>query len=184
MRQRCLRRRRGFLPSRRRQRCVRRGLASPSGLWVQSCRSHSRCLDARPLSFTPDSSVSTVCLVTRLRWSSRRRRLRGARHRGVRCTDAAFFERRNWSANVVCTYIQWRCVGIELHRSTTSAHSIRRSSSFNKGRSALKLYLCCASISSLNRTHQPPAAAAAAAAAAGAAFNADTTLFKQGLTPD
>ena len=36
MRQRCLRRRRGFLPSRRRQRCVRRKLASPSGLWVQS----------------------------------------------------------------------------------------------------------------------------------------------------
>eukprot|EP01045_Picozoa_sp_COSAG04_P009339 COSAG04_NODE_538_length_12896_cov_41.168243_4_plen_183_part_00 len=36
LRQRCLRRRRGFLPSRRRQRCVRRELASPSGLWVQS----------------------------------------------------------------------------------------------------------------------------------------------------
>ena len=92
----------GFLPSRRRLRCVRRGLASPSGLWVQSCRSHSRCLDARPLSFAPDSSVSTVCLVTRLRGSSRRRRLRGARHRGVRCTDAALLERRTECADVVC----------------------------------------------------------------------------------
>ena len=38
---------------RKRLRCVRRELASPSGLWVQSCRSHSRCLDARPLSFYP-----------------------------------------------------------------------------------------------------------------------------------
>ena len=48
------------------------------------------------------------------------------------------------------------------HDSTTTSYYMF----FNKGVSALKLYLCCAWISSLNRTHQPPAAAAAAAAAA------------------